>query len=304
MIEKQKIEFNSISASSLFHFTKKIETLKNIISDGLRFSYAFESMPSQITANINYPSSPECVENIYKDTGVAIPMISFCDIPITRAAMHMERYGNYMIGFDKAFMIDRYEPIINPVLYVHSNNLSEAFIELSNVYADTVKQQNARIFDISKNGLGSESKEIQELARTYGLRKFFLRYILGLVKPMFEPETDYFFYNEREWRAFLSDKSCNDFDWIWEITREDYEKNRDKWNENLSHDFDNFITLYEDFLRDGLTSIVVSHEDEVNEIIEFILNSKKLFGYPGVSKEARHYLISKITSFERISLDY
>ena len=173
-MEASPKRFNTINASSLFHFTKELETLKKIISNGLRFSYAFESMPPQITANINYPTSSECVDRLYKNAGVAIPMISFCDIPITRATVHMEKYGNYMIGFDKAFMIDRYESIINPVLYVHSNNLNEAFIELSSIYADTVKQQNAQIFTISKRGQGHESKEIQELAKTYGLRKFFI----------------------------------------------------------------------------------------------------------------------------------
>ncbi len=303
-MEESKKQFNSINASSLFHFTKKLDTLKKIISDGLRFSYAYESMPSQIIANINYPSSPECIDRVYKNTGVAIPMISFCDIPITRAALHMEKYGNYMIGFDKEFMIDMCRPIINPVIYVYSNNLSEAFIELSNVYADTVKQQNSQILAVSKKGIGHESKEIQELAKTYGLRKFFLLYILGLVKPMFESETNYCYYNEREWRAFLSDDSCNDCNWKWEITKEDYVGYRDEWNEKLSHDFDNYITLYEDFIREGLTNIVVSNENEVDEIIEFILNSQKLFGYSDVSKETRHYLISKITSFERIALDY
>ena len=303
-MEDSKKQFNSINASSLFHFTKKFDTLKKIISDGLRFSYAYESMPSQITANINYPSFPECVDGIYKDAGVAIPMISFCDIPITRAALHMGKYGNYMIGFDKAFMIDRYEPIINPVLYVHSRNLNDAIVELSNVYAETVRQQNTHILSLSKNGEGPQSKELQNLAITYGLRKFFLRYILGLVKPMFNPEKNYCYYNEREWRAFLSDNSCNNCDWIWEITEEDFKKKRDEWNENLSHDFDNYITLYEDSFCDGLTSIVVNTENEVNEIIEYIMSSTKLFGYSGASKKNRQYLISKITSFERIALDY
>ena len=121
---------------------------------------------------------------------------------------------------------------------------------------------------------------------------------------MFEPETNYCYYNEREWRAFLSDGSCNDCDWIWEITKEDYEDNREEWNEKLSQDFDNFITLYEDYLCERITNIVVSKENEVDEIIKFILNSPKLFGYSDVSEETRYYLISKITSFERIALDY
>ena len=116
-------KFNNINASSLFHFTKKKETLKSILSNGLRFSYAFESISPQITANINYPSNPSIVEELYKDTGVAIPMMSFCDIPITRTSSHMDHYGKYMIGFAKKLLTELYKPIINPVLYIHSGNL-------------------------------------------------------------------------------------------------------------------------------------------------------------------------------------
>ena len=300
----EKKQFNNVNASSLFHFTKELETLKSIIREGLRFSYAFESMSSRITTNVNYPSIPDRVGSIYKNTGVAIPMISFCDIPITRATAHMKKYGYYMIGLDKAHLLDWYKAIINPVLYVHSNNLNDAFIELSNIYAETVKQQNAQILSLSEQKEKIGSKEIQNIAVTYGLRKFFIRYILGLTKPTIDPKTKYGYYNEREWRAFLSDISFNNSDWVWEITKQDYEHNRDKWNEELSKNFENYITLYEENLRVGLTFIVVKDEDEVNEIIKFILNSQKIFGYTDVSQETRHNLISKITSMERIARDY
>ena len=150
MNDKKDIKFNSINASSLFHFTKKKETLESILSNGLRFSYAFESISPQITANINYSSIPKVVEGLLKETGIAIPMISFCDIPITRASLHMGRYGKYMIGFDKSHLTEWYKNTINPVLYIHSGNLSDAMVDLSEVYAETFKAQIESIVSLSE----------------------------------------------------------------------------------------------------------------------------------------------------------
>ena len=304
MNDRQEIKFNSINASSLFHFTKEKETLKSIIRDGLRFSYAFESISPQITANINYPSNPQNVEELYKDTGVAIPMMSFCDTPITRASSHMGYYGKYMIGFAKKLLTEWYKPIINPVLYIHSGNLSDAMVDLSNIYAETVNKQIEQIVSISKQGKTKDSIEIKDITSKLGLRKFFILFLYGLIKPMYAPQDGRCYYDEREWRAFKSDDSYGNDVWKWEITKEDYDYNRDVWNSELAESVDNYLTLYEDHFRDAITHIVVSKESEVGDLIEFVMESEKILGYSNVSKEARLYLVSRITSIERIALDY
>ena len=304
MSDIQEIKFNSINASSLFHFTKQKETLESILSNGLRFSYAFESISPQITANINYSSYPRVVEDIFKETGIAIPMISFCDIPITRASIHMGRYGKYMIGFDKNHLTEWYKNTINPVLYIHSGNLSDAVIDLSEVYAETFKAQVESIVSLSKQGKTKDPPEFKGQTTTLGLRKFFILFLYGLIKPVYDPKEGHYYYDEREWRAFLPDDSSFNNVWKWKITKENYDSNRDKWNNDLAESFDNYITLYEDILRDAITHIVVSEESEIDDIIKFIMESEKIFGYPNVSKEVRLYLVSRITSFERIALDY
>lgn len=305
MNDKKDIKFNSINASSLFHFTKKKETLESILSNGLRFSYAFESISPQITANINYSSIPKkVVEGLLKETGIAIPMISFCDIPITRASLHMGRYGKYMIGFDKSHLTEWYKNTINPVLYIHSGNLSDAMVDLSEVYAETFKAQIESIVSLSKQGKTKESPEFKEQTTTLGLRKFFILFLYGLIKPVYDPKEDRFYYDEREWRAFLPDDSFFNDIWKWEITKENYDSNRDSWNNYLAESPDNYITLYEDILRDAITHIVVSEESEIDGVIKFVMESEKIFGYTNISKEARLYLVSRITSIERIALDY
>ena len=304
MSNKQEVQFNNINASSLFHFTKKIETLESILSNGLRFSYAFEAISPQITANINYSSNPKVVEELLKKTGVAIPMISFCDIPITRASTHMERYGKYMIGFNKRHLTEWYKNTINPVLYVHSGNLNDAMVDLSKVYAEAVNTQIGEIVLLSKQGMTENSPEIRNLTMELGLRKFFILFLYGLTKPVYDPHDGRCYYDEREWRAFLPDNSFSNDIWKWEITQEDYNSNRNEWNNSLAESFDNYITLYKDYIRDAITHIVVSEENEIDNCIKFVMESEKLFGYPNVSKEARLYLVSKITSIERIALDY
>ena len=94
-----RTKLNNINASSLFHFTRRFDTLQSIVKNGLRYSYAYEKYSPEVMSIIGQNSALEGLKE--NDNGVAIPMISFCDIPITRASVHMDKYGEYAIGFDK-----------------------------------------------------------------------------------------------------------------------------------------------------------------------------------------------------------
>lgn len=59
--------------STLFHYTKTIDALLSILGFGLRFTYCLE----------RYPLVP------VREVGV--PMISFCDIPISESVEHAEK---------------------------------------------------------------------------------------------------------------------------------------------------------------------------------------------------------------------
>ena len=96
----KKINMNRVNSSSLFHFTQKLDTLKKIIKNGLRYSFAYEQYPSSIVQSYLSPFE-DINDDLKMANGVAIPMISFCDIPITRASEHIDRYGHYMIGLNK-----------------------------------------------------------------------------------------------------------------------------------------------------------------------------------------------------------
>ena len=76
----------TISANTLFHFTKKLDTLRNILMSKF------------------YPRL--CLESCFLDSTNkkwAIPMVCFCDIPLSNIDQHTQKYGNYAIGIKKSW---------------------------------------------------------------------------------------------------------------------------------------------------------------------------------------------------------
>ncbi|MCF2594087.1 hypothetical protein I6E11_09890, partial [Bacteroides caecigallinarum] len=61
----------------------------------------------------------------------------------------------------------------------------------------------------------------------------------------------------------------------------------------------------EDHFCKFITHIVVGNDDEISQLIDFILDKEiQLFGNNKLSDKARKILVSKITSFERIEKDF
>ena len=96
----------AISANTLFHFSSRYDTLIQILQ-----SKFFPRL---------------CLEKGYWHPGDmrwAIPMVCFCDIPLSDIAEHTQKYGNYAIGLKKTWAM---EQGVTPILYVHDNSV---FIE-------------------------------------------------------------------------------------------------------------------------------------------------------------------------------
>ena len=85
-------------SGTLFHYTRTLESLSSILREGLRASYSKERISDKIF--------------------IAIPMISFCDIPFECCEEHREKYGRYAVGLNKNWMIDTYGDLLSPVHYV------------------------------------------------------------------------------------------------------------------------------------------------------------------------------------------
>lgn len=91
---------NLLSSNNLFHFTRKVETIKLILEGGFRFSLLKEHI---IDANNPHP----------------IFGISYCDIPFENTSSHRKCYGNYAIVLRKDWGIRNG---ISPVRYIHHNS--------------------------------------------------------------------------------------------------------------------------------------------------------------------------------------
>jgi len=103
---------------TLFHFTKSLDILLRILEEGFWPHYSLE--------DISWLNGPV--------PRLAWPIVSFCDIPISRLHEHTDFYGNYGIGLCR----ERWKATgLNPLLYVSSDSivkesLRELLLEVEN----------------------------------------------------------------------------------------------------------------------------------------------------------------------------
>ena len=174
----------SLSANTLFHFTREYETLISILKSKFYPRLCLENCLLSIT-NMKW----------------AVPMVCFCDIPLSNIAQHTQKYGNYAIGIKKSWAIEKG---VSPILYVHEKSL-------------IVKQcRNALEWSMDSNGMGDQNSE-ERLTKLISM--------FYMMKP-YEGEESVAgqrhkirYYDEREWRyippisngknIFLTEESYN-----------------------------------------------------------------------------------------------
>lgn len=97
-------EFRQKKIKHVFHYTKQFKFLKAIINNGFVPSYCFEKI---------------------SDSNYLIPMVSFCNIPISHVSNYM-RYGKYGIGMSMDWAMNN---AISPVIYLHKNTPFKKFVD-------------------------------------------------------------------------------------------------------------------------------------------------------------------------------
>lgn len=153
----------NISSTDLFHFVREEQYLQEIIKNKGFWPYY-------------------CVEYCWAKRHWAIPMVCFCDIPLSRIKNHIKKYGGkgYGIGMSKKWAVDNE---VSPVLYASYK---------SPLYK--------KIYQFSRNLKPSKSEKDLSVAEQ----------ILYRIKRVTASKTEqkYIkngskkrkFYNEREWR--------------------------------------------------------------------------------------------------------
>ncbi len=245
----------AISANTLFHFTRKYETLINILMSKFYPRLCLES----------------CLFSKNNEKW-AVPMVCFCDIPLSNIAQHTQKYGNYAIGIKKNWAIDQG---VSPILYVHDKS---RFVE---------QCRNALEWSIEHDGIG-EAIIDERIAQ--------LMSMFYMMKPYEGEETiigqrhKIRYYDEREWRYIppISDGK-NIF-----LTEENYN------NKSVRDDFNASNEEYGvEFNPDAINYIIVEKEDEIVPLIHELSYIKGDFPHKSVE-----LLTSRILSMDRIKEDF
>ncbi len=162
----------ALSSNTLFHFTDRIEVLISILTHEFRAHYALEDF-----TDIFGQPRPD------HDPMIGLPMVCFCDIPLSQTAQHMQTYGNYALGLTKEWGM---RSGLAPVIYSHPNSgTSRAILDLYERADSDESEGQTTVTDFS-----SERERLI----------CFLKPYMGMFHRRGKPAQQVRFYDEREWR--------------------------------------------------------------------------------------------------------
>lgn len=248
---------SNISANTLFHFTKTKQQLESI----LRHNF--------------WPSLCEENNRIFKgEMGrMAIPMVCFCDIPLSNIEKHMDNYGNYAIGLKYSWARANG---LNPIWYVSSKSTALKLLKEEYKYVD--------LFHDNDNNADWVNSEMYKFC-------FIKKFSERIYKDSPDKNKNIRYYDEREWRyvpnlyiggqrLFLTSKENSDRDTHDRITA-------------ILHKHP--LT----FTPSDINYIIVRKDSEILETKHMIEQVKA-----GYSAEERETLVTKILSAQRIKNDF
>lgn len=244
-----------LSSASLFHFTSDLQTLKSILTGSFLPFYALE--------NLDVFGVPACP---------GIPMVSFCDIPLSQSGEHAKKYGDYALGLNKSWGMKKR---ISPVHYIYPKSMCALVVK--------------HIFD----RLGDE----QALYTCDCMRFNNDTAIFFYAKPYTNPDDSKVkYYNEREWRYIpfaetlvKGNETLPDERITPMISRIDfYDEEKRKAATDCLHEH------YElTFEADDIEHIIVKRKEEIPEMVDVI---EKM----DCDDESRKMLLTRLISMERI----
>ncbi|MEP6262758.1 MAG: abortive infection system antitoxin AbiGi family protein [Gillisia sp.] len=227
----------AVSSNSLFHYTDNLETLKSIIKEGFLLSY--------------------CLEN-----SMAIPMISFCDNPLSQAKYFLDNYGNYAIGMNIDWGIKNK---LNPVVYLEEKSYLSETLELAMNSMGFLHEYVDQKLDFKKR---KEVKQVFSLQNfPMEITRFSKPYRGKLVRNGTSIE-NYKFYDEREWR-YIPDSKQTYFP--LGLIEPDYEEFK-KENPTKPHFKENGLK----FKANDIKYIIIKNKNEVPNLIDFLMNLDNL----------------------------
>ena len=252
-----------ISANTLFHFTGKLENLISILTNEFRPRFCLEDF-TLVFAGRNPPALLE----------LAVPMVCFCDLPLSQTHSHLSAYGDYGIGMTKSW---GQKNGITPVLYLHNKSL------LAFNVAKLLEQ--LRDGRLPADHQGEFSKGLYDLA-------CYIKPYEGTFSRDGTQIENYRFYNEREWRYVQV--MPDDFHRTGMI-KIDFlnDETRQAANERLAE------LARISFEPNDIKYLIVRREDE---IVPFITEVKRIKGK--YSHNDVELVASRVISAEQIRSDF
>lgn len=249
-----RLNFNKMNArtKTLFHFTKSLEILQKILKEGFWPQYSLED--TAWIAN-NIPSR------------LAWPMVSFCDIPISRLDEHTDSYGYYGVGLSRK----RWKSTgLNPVLYISPNSALRQF--LAELISQTLTNPVPR-------------------TKTLGM------YLLGHCKPLVGDVSNNLkdFYSECEWRYIPWVEGAdgqNKYGFF--LTESDFRDENKRREANAERRLDRML----EFVPADVRYLLVKTPDDAHKLVRFIESQMNHY-----DDFARDVLKTRILVWEDISSD-
>jgi hypothetical protein len=257
-------------------------------------------------------------EEFYHGKVVGIPMISFCDIPITLSGEHKGKYGEYAIGISKNSSTFKELPLF-PVTYIVNDEMEKLAFKLHNEYLDNKSFLSQSNKELSESGAKPITIEFKGKKFTgFGmslnakgklvLKAFFdnlslnknANSLLGSMK-LYKSEregAEQINYDECEWRLVYPEYSDITDDikcqWIWD--------HYDEWRANRKDKFLTNAATLQPSVED-ITYLIVPKTSDIFPLIKRLSKASHIFG-DELTEENRSLLFSKVISFEQIEKDF
>jgi Putative abortive phage resistance protein AbiGi, antitoxin len=214
-----------LSANTVFHLAENKSSLQGILLEDFRVHYCLETI------------------TLAGETFKArIPMVSFCDIPLSEIKDHIFKYGNYGIGLTKEWA---QRSGLNPVLYMESESL------LAHSYSTAFHS-----LVVDTDGFTDGQRSLVDVLR------YFKNYQAALERKG-KTIPDYRYSVEREWRYVPpSEWDCEMIVGVKEYLHEKAEIDR------------KVETLRLKFTPNDIKYIIIESDDEIAEFVNLLRNAK------------------------------
>jgi hypothetical protein len=251
---------SNLSPNSLFHFTPDYNNLLGILKNTFYPRYCLEKF--DLVDN----DQQHFVED-------AIPMVCFCDIPLSQLINHINRYGKYGLGMNKEWGRKKG---LNPVIYINKNSdLAKKFSTITN---NCILQDN-------------------QTARAYHEAMLYFKPYVGPLYRNGITSKRVRFYDEHEWRYIPRRDNLNNNNFEQSIQEHIYRKieMRVEANQKLETDKTKLT-----FNADDIKYIIIEKEQEIDRMIVDLSEIKG----NRYDKNTLNRLMSRIITVEQIKDDF